>query len=51
MMITMDVCSGAFSISLISIWTGECVGAGENKKQTQILIIGIVVTSISLITN
>ena len=45
MMITMEICSGASSsVLLISNWTGGCIGAGENKKQTQISIIEIVVT-------
>ena len=48
-MITMEICSGASSILLISNWTGGCVRAGENKKQTQIPIIGIVVTPINVI--
>ena len=49
-MITMEICSGASSpILLISNWTGGCVGARENKKQTQIPIIGKVVTPIKLI--
>ena len=44
-MITIEICSGASSSILsISKWTGGCIGAGENKKQTQILITGIVVT-------
>ena len=48
-MITMEICSGASpSILLISNWTGGCVGARENKKQTQIPIIGKVVTPLTL---
>ena len=48
-MITMEICSGASaSILLLSNLTGACIGAGENKKQTQIAIIWIDVTSIKL---